>query len=54
MKVLNDFAQVKYGSCGTGPLTLTKVALKEHGLAVKLVVVSATCEFEKGNFPLQE
>lgn len=51
MKVLNDFfAQAKCGSCGSGPLTLTKAEDKEYGLAVKLVLVCATCEFEKKQF----
>ncbi|KAM7310091.1 uncharacterized protein ISCGN_007049 [Ixodes scapularis] len=51
MKALNDlFAQAKCGSCGAGTLTLSKATDKEYGLAVKLLLVCATCEFEKKQF----
>ncbi|KAM7293084.1 hypothetical protein ISCGN_026214 [Ixodes scapularis] len=51
MKAFNDlFAQAKCGSCGAGTLTLSKATDKEYGLAVKLLLVCATCEFEKKQF----
>ncbi|CAN7946066.1 unnamed protein product [Ixodes pacificus] len=51
MKVLNDlFAHARCGSCGVGSLTLSKAADKEYGLAVKLVLVCSTCDFQKKQF----
>ncbi|KAM7307929.1 uncharacterized protein ISCGN_011565 [Ixodes scapularis] len=43
-------SQAKCGSCGAGTLTLSKATDKEYGLAVKLLLVCATCKFEKKQF----
>ncbi|KAG0428102.1 hypothetical protein HPB47_024901 [Ixodes persulcatus] len=51
MKVLNDlFAHARCGSCGAGALMLSKAVDKEYGLAVKLVPVCSTCNFQKKQF----
>ncbi|KAG0435220.1 hypothetical protein HPB47_018614 [Ixodes persulcatus] len=51
MEVLNDlFVHARCGSCGAGSLRLSKATDKEFGLAIKLVLVCSTCDFQKKVF----